>query len=102
MNKTAQSEVEVEEMEEPMFRNTVAFSSYSVNDMKKAKEFYGQTLGLGLDDTKRGLELQLAGGGRVFLYPKENHVPATFTVLNFPVPHIEEAVAELVRRCVRF
>ena len=79
-----------------MFKDAKAFSSFSVNDMKKAKEFYGETLGLGVTETQEGLELQLAGGKTIFIYPKPNHTPASFTILNFPVNNIEEAVAELV------
>ena len=79
-----------------MFKDSKAFSSFSVNDLKKAKEFYGGTLGLGVTETREGLELQLFGGNTVFIYPKPNHTPASFTVLNFPVNDIEEAVDELV------
>ena len=79
-----------------MFKDSKAFSTFSVNDLKKAKEFYGGTLGLRVTETKEGLELHLAGGNTVFLYPKPNHTPASFTVLNFPVDDIEEAVDQLV------
>jgi catechol 2,3-dioxygenase-like lactoylglutathione lyase family enzyme len=78
-----------------MFKDSNAFSSFSVNDLQKAKEFYGGTLGLEVTKTPEGLELHLAGGKTVFLYPKPNHTPASFTVLNFPVNNIEEAVNEL-------
>jgi catechol 2,3-dioxygenase-like lactoylglutathione lyase family enzyme len=84
-----------------MFRDSKAFSSFSVNDMNKAKEFYGETLGLKVAETPEGLELHLAGGDTVFLYPKPNHTPASFTVLNFLVKKIEEAVDELVDLGVR-
>lgn len=77
-----------------MFKEAEAFSSFSVNDLKKAKEFYGQTLGLDVAETAEGLELHL-GGNTVFIYPKPNHTPASFTVLNFAVNDIEEAVDEL-------
>jgi len=79
-----------------MFKDSKSFSSFSVNDLKKAKAFYGGTLGLGVIEREEGLELQLAGGNTVFLYPKPNHTPASFTVLNFPVNNIEETVDELV------
>jgi catechol 2,3-dioxygenase-like lactoylglutathione lyase family enzyme len=79
-----------------MFKDSKAFSSFSVNDLKKAKEFYGGTLGLGVTETPEGLELKLTGGNTVFLYPKPNHTPASFTVLNFPVNNIEEAVDQLI------
>jgi predicted enzyme related to lactoylglutathione lyase len=78
-----------------MFKDAKAFSSYSVNDLKKAKEFYGETLGLKVSESAEGLELNLAGALSVFLYPKPNHTPASFTVLNFPVKDIDEAVDEL-------
>ena len=84
-----------------IFKDAKAFSSFSVNDTKKAREFYGGTLGLGVTETKEGLELQLAGGHTVFLYPKPNHTAASFTVLNFPVKNIEEAVDELVNAGLR-
>ena len=79
-----------------MFKESEAFSSFSVNDLKKAKEFYGKTLGLDVAETNEGLELSLTGN-TVFIYPKPNHTPASFTVLNFSVDDIEEAVAELDR-----
>ena len=85
-----------------MFKDTKAFSSFSADDLKKAKEFYGQTLGLEVSETKEGLGLHIAGGGQVFIYPKPNHEPASFTVLNFPVDDIEKAVDELTARGVRF
>ncbi len=66
-----------------MFEESSAFSSFSVNDLQKAKEFYGQTLGLEAFETPEGLELHIAGGARIFIYPKPNHIPATFTCLIF-------------------
>jgi predicted enzyme related to lactoylglutathione lyase len=78
-----------------MFRNSEAFSSYSVNDLNQAKNFYGKTLGLDISELPEGLQLNLADGFNVFLYPKPNHTPASFTVLNFTVDDINEAVAEL-------
>lgn len=77
-----------------LFRDAKAFSSFSVNDLQQAKEFYGQTLGLDVKETAEGLELR-NGGQSVFLYPKPNHTPASFTVLNFQVDDIETAVDEL-------
>jgi catechol 2,3-dioxygenase-like lactoylglutathione lyase family enzyme len=85
-----------------MFKDTKAFSGFSVNDAQKAKEFYGQTLGLEVSESYGLLRLHIAGGTTILMYPKENHTPATFTILNFPVPNIEQAVDELVRRGVRF
>lgn len=78
-----------------MFKDAKAFASFSVNDLKQAKEFYGRTLGLHVTESEEGLELDLAGGITVFLYPKPNHTPASFTVLNFKVQDIDEAVDEL-------
>jgi catechol 2,3-dioxygenase-like lactoylglutathione lyase family enzyme len=78
-----------------LFREAEAFSSFSVKDIKQAKQFYGDTLGLKVKDTPEG-GLQLnTGGTNVFLYPKPNHTPASFTVLNFHVEDIEAAVKEL-------
>lgn len=85
-----------------MFGNTKAFSSFSVNDIQKAKKFYAETLGLEISEDPEGLELHIAGGSRIFIYPKSNHTPATFTILNFLVNKIEEAVNELNKRGVRF
>jgi catechol 2,3-dioxygenase-like lactoylglutathione lyase family enzyme len=79
-----------------MFKDAEAYSSYSVDDINKAKEFYAYTLGLKVDETSEALGLKLAGGARVFIYPKgAGHTPATFTVLNFPVDNIDAAVAKL-------
>ena len=77
-----------------MFKDSEAFSSFSVNNLKEAKKFYGDTLGLDVNETKEGLELNL-NGNTVFIYPKPNHTPASFTVLNFSVDDIEKAVEEL-------
>jgi catechol 2,3-dioxygenase-like lactoylglutathione lyase family enzyme len=67
------------------FKNTKAFSSFSVRDLEETKKFYGQTLGLELAETDEVLMLQTKGGNDVFIYPKTDHAPATFTVLNFVV-----------------
>ena len=85
-----------------MFKNTKAFSGFSVNDLQKAKEFYGQTLGLEVSESYGLLRLHIAGGTTILMYPKENHTPATFTILNFPVDNIEQAVDDLIRRGVHF
>jgi catechol 2,3-dioxygenase-like lactoylglutathione lyase family enzyme len=77
-----------------LFKDAEAFSSFSVNDLKRAKEFYGETLGLDVKEDSEGLQLRM-GEQTVFLYPKPNHTPASFTVLNFPVDDIEKAVEEL-------
>ena len=85
-----------------MFKNTKAFSSFSADDLQKAKEFYGETLGLDVSQEEEGLALKIAGGGSVFIYPKPNHEPATFTVLNFPVDNIDAAVDQLAKSGVSF
>src|ERR1700741_3552177 len=77
-----------------IFKEAKSFSSFSVNDLGKAKEFYGETLGLKIKETPEGLELH-TGENVVFLYPKPNHTPASFTVLNFHVDDIEAAVKEI-------
>lgn len=80
-----------------------AFSGFSVNDLVKAKAFYTQILGLQVEEqVNMGLTLHLPGGSTVFVYPKENHVPATFTVLNFAVENIDEAMDELIEKGVHF
>ena len=85
-----------------MFQPESAFSGFSVNDLAKTKEFYAGTLGLQVDDEGVGMRLHLPGGGTVFAYPKDNHEPATFTILNFVVDNIDEAVDELTKRGVQF
>ena len=85
-----------------MLKAQAAFSGFSVDDLAKAKEFYTQTLGLKLMDDKMGLQLSLPGGGAVFVYDKKDHQPATFTILNFIVENIDEAVDELAALGVSF
>jgi len=88
-----------------MFKKSNAFSSFSVNDLEKAKKFYGQTLGVEVSDVPGMsglLQLRLLGGVRVMIYAKPDHTPATFTVLNFEVDDVEKSVAALVERGVRF
>ncbi len=85
-----------------MFRDTKAFSGFSVNDIPQAKVFYGETLGLQVTEEHGMLNLHIAGGSHILIYPKPNHVPATFTVLNFPVEDIDRAVDDLTRRGVKF
>jgi catechol 2,3-dioxygenase-like lactoylglutathione lyase family enzyme len=85
-----------------MFKDIKAFSSFSVDDLQRAKEFYGRTLGLEVSQSHRLLQLHLAGGSTVLIYPKNDHTPATFTILNFPVGDIEQAVDDLRSRGVRF
>jgi catechol 2,3-dioxygenase-like lactoylglutathione lyase family enzyme len=85
-----------------MFKVKTAFSGYSVNDLAVAKEFYTNTLGLKADDGGMELSLGLPGGTKVFLYPKKDHQPATFTVLNFQVDNIDEAVDGLTANGLSF
>jgi catechol 2,3-dioxygenase-like lactoylglutathione lyase family enzyme len=85
-----------------MFSETKAFSGFAVNDTAAAKRFYGETLGLRVSEEHGLLTLHIAGGTDILVYPKENHTPATFTILNFPVENIEKAVDELAARGVRF
>jgi len=86
-----------------MFKNSKAFSSYSVDDIVAAKSFYQEILGLDVEEDEMGfLSIHLTGGGEVILYPKPNHLPATFTVLNFPVDDIDKAVDELISKGVAF
>lgn len=84
------------------FKNTKAFSSFSVKDLDEAKRFYGQTLGLELSESDEGLILQTKGGTDVFIYPKPDHTPATFTVLNFVVDDVDRAVDGLNKMGIRF
>jgi catechol 2,3-dioxygenase-like lactoylglutathione lyase family enzyme len=85
-----------------MFKDTKAFSGFSVNDTAAAKKFYGETLGLEVEDGPMGLILKIAGGYGIFVYPKPDHTPATFTILNFPTDNIDQAVAELKHKGVTF
>ena len=85
-----------------MFKDTKAFSGFSVNDIPKAKDFYSRVLGLEVSEENGMLFLHIAGSSNILVYPKSDHVPATYTILNFPVPDVEQAVDELVRRGVRF
>ena len=79
-----------------------AFSGLSVDDIKKAKEFYVDTLALKLNDDSMGLRLELPGGGQLFIYQKDNHIPATFTVLNFVVENVDATVDHLVDHGINF
>ena len=85
-----------------MFENTQAFSGFSVDDIAQARQFYGETLGLKLSEENGMLTLHIAGGGKILIYPKPGHVPATFTILNFPVADVEQVVDQLTARGVRF
>ncbi|MFD5619622.1 VOC family protein [Streptomyces yangpuensis] len=85
-----------------MLGDSKAFGGFSVDSIDTAKDFYGSTLGLRVSEDNGLLSLHLGGGADVLLYPKENHTPATFTVLNFPVPDSERAVDDLGSRGVAF
>ncbi len=86
-----------------MLKHSKAFSGFSVNDIPKAKEFYAEVLGLEVKDNPMGvIELNIEGGNKIIIYPKPNHGPATFTVLNFPVTNIDDAVDELIRKGIAF
>jgi len=87
-----------------MLKDTKAFSSFSVDDIQKAKKFYTQTLGLEVSEVYDGqlLECHIGSEMKVLIYPKPYHTPATFTILNFPVDNLEETVEELVKRGVHF
>lgn len=83
-----------------MLQDSKAFSGFSVDDLDKAKTFYGETLGIPVEDGPNGLTLHIAGGKDVFVYPKADHAPATFTILNFPVSDIDTTVDQLIEKGV--
>jgi catechol 2,3-dioxygenase-like lactoylglutathione lyase family enzyme len=85
-----------------MFANTKAFSGFAVEDLERAREFYGHTLGLRTSEQNGLLTLHLAGDRDTLVYPKPGHVPAGYTILNFPVEDIDAAVDALAARGVRF
>ena len=89
-------------MSKSVFKNSKVFSGFSVNDLQKAKEFYSKTLSFDVSEMDGFLNLHIGNDAKVLIYPKSNHIPATFTVLNLPVDNIEQAVDELSRRGVRF
>ena len=85
-----------------MFRHTKAFSGFAVDDLARAKQFYGDTLGLEVSEDDGLLTLHIAGGRPTLIYPRPGHTPAEYTFLNFPVDDIEEAVDALAERGVEF
>ncbi len=86
-----------------MFKAKAVFSGFSADNLEKIQEFYSQTLGLKVEDTKgMGLKIHLPGGGIIFVYQKDNHEPASFTIMNFVVDNIDEAVDELSKEGVSF
>jgi catechol 2,3-dioxygenase-like lactoylglutathione lyase family enzyme len=85
-----------------MFANTKAFSGFAVDDLEKARRFYGETLGIKTSEQYGLMILHLAGDRDTLVYPKTGHTPATYTILNFPVDDIDQAVDELAARGVPF
>jgi predicted enzyme related to lactoylglutathione lyase len=85
-----------------MLKDSYAFSGFSVDDLAAAKKFYYEVLGLDVEETDQGLMVRTKGSNGVFIYEKADHVPATFTILNFPVEDIDEAVDELVGAGIEF
>jgi catechol 2,3-dioxygenase-like lactoylglutathione lyase family enzyme len=77
-----------------------AFNGFSVNDLAAAKEFYGKSLGVEFTEIPQGLRLKIGNG--ILVYPKQDHQPATFTILNFPVDNIDEALEELTKKGIKF
>ena len=77
-----------------------AFSGFSVNDLAVAKEFYGETLGVQLEEIPAGIRLKIGNG--ILIYPKQDHAPSTYTMLNFPVDNIDQAVDELTAKGIKF
>jgi predicted enzyme related to lactoylglutathione lyase len=85
-----------------MFKDTKAFQGFSVDDLGAAKRFYGETLGIEVAENEAGLTLHIAGDRDTLIYPKEDHAPASFTILNFPVEDVEATVDALAERGVEF
>ncbi|MDR3693591.1 VOC family protein [Mucilaginibacter sp.] len=86
-----------------MFKDTKAFSGFSVNDMQKAKDFYYGKLGIEVSENDMGImTLHISGGSNIIVYPKPNHEPATFTILNFPVSDVEKTVDDLINAGITF
>ncbi|MGH3382982.1 MAG: VOC family protein [Nocardioidaceae bacterium] len=85
-----------------MFEHTKAFSGFSVDDIPAAKQFYSETLGLRVSEEYGMLSLHIAGDRDTLVYPKEDHTPASFTILNFPVDDIDSAVEQLAARGIVF
>jgi predicted enzyme related to lactoylglutathione lyase len=84
-----------------MFANTRAFSGFSVDDVQQARDFYAETLGINTSEEHGMLQLHIAGGRDTLVYPKPNHEPANYTILNFPVEDIDATVDELTARGVQ-
>ncbi len=87
----------------PKLNGNDAFSGFAVPDLDAARTFYGTTLGLDVTDEMGGaLAISIGGGKRIYVYPKPDHEPATYTILNFAVPDVEAAVDELIAAGVPF
>jgi catechol 2,3-dioxygenase-like lactoylglutathione lyase family enzyme len=85
-----------------MLTDSEAFSGFAVDDLEKAKWFYGETLGMNVSENDAGLSLKIAGSRDILIYPKPDHSPAPFTILNFPVDDVDAAVEELTGKGVEF
>jgi catechol 2,3-dioxygenase-like lactoylglutathione lyase family enzyme len=85
-----------------MFAKTRAFSGFAVGDLQAARQFYGEVLGIDVSEQGGLMTLHLAGGRDTLVYPKPGHVPADYTILNFPVDDIDSTVDELTARGVTF
>jgi len=85
-----------------MFKNTKAFSGFAVDDVDKAREFYADTLGIEVSEENGLLTLHIADDRPTLVYPRPNHTPAEYTILNFPVDDIDQAVDDLTARGVQF
>lgn len=87
-----------------MFKKNNAFGSFSVDDLQKANDFYKNTLGMEVtkDTEMEILRLKIGSNSSLIIYPKKDHIPASFTILNFPVNSIEKSVEELKKRGVKF
>ena len=85
-----------------MLAESKAFSGFAVDDIEKARKFYGETLGLETSEENGMLTLHIAGDRPTLVYPKDDHTPADFTILNFPVSDVDAAVDALAARGVRF
>jgi predicted enzyme related to lactoylglutathione lyase len=85
-----------------MLKDSHAFGGFSVDDLEAAKKFYGEKLGLDVSQNEQGLMVSLLGSNGVFVYQKDDHVPASFTILNFPVDDIDAAVDELAAAGIAF
>ncbi len=85
-----------------MFKQSKAFSGFSVNDIEEAKKFYGDIIGLDVFDNGMGLELRIVDSTPIFVYPKQDHIPASFTILNFPVDDINKTVDDMVAKGIEF